>query len=410
MNRKLVPFLLGLFFILAAGALLGQEPQPFTVPLPPPHEVNEDVLMYWNGEDAEEGPDVEWSGTAPAIAAAPMPQHAGGTRMLIRGESGPWLGVVLSDIDAAKAKELKLASENGVLVKEVREDSPAAKAGLAKDDVIVEFAGEKVRSAAHLRRLVRETVPDRNVTIVVSRAGQSKTLTAKLETRHQGPMPFGAAGPMTGEKFNIPVPPGAGVGEFNFKFFPGARLGISGDDLTPQLAEFFGVKQGKGVLVREVIVGSAAEKAGLKAGDVIVAVDGKEVASVGKLRRALAGEKVGAEKRKASLTIVRNKQEQTLSVELDAPDVVKPRPFMRAELDIDPEEMQAFAEEMAAQAKEIELEARENARELEGQQKFLQLEQMQLQKEMMKLQDELPKFEKEINRQMKGSALELEKI
>jgi membrane-associated protease RseP (regulator of RpoE activity) len=410
MKRKLVPYLLGLFFVIAAGALLSQEPQAFTVPVPPPPEPSEDVLMYWNNPDGDEGPDVEWFGTAPAIAAAPLAHMGRGNRVFIRGESGPWLGVVLSDIDAAKAKELKLPGETGVLVKEVREDSPAAKAGLAKDDVIVEFDGEKIRSAAQLRRLVRETPVERNVTIVVNRAGQTKSLAVKLEARHHGPRAF-AGVPVPPGEFNLPVPPPhARDQEFNVMIFRGARLGISGDDLTSQLAEFFGVKQGKGVLVREVIVGSAAEKGGLKAGDVIVAVDGKEVASVSKLRRALAGEKVEGEKRKVSLTIVRNKQEQTLTVELDVPDKVKPRHFMRAELDIDHEAMQDFAEEMAAQAKEIELEMRENAKELEEQQRHLQLEQKHLQEEMQQLQEELPKFEREINREMKGAAVELEKI
>jgi membrane-associated protease RseP (regulator of RpoE activity) len=316
---------------------------------------------------------------------------------------------VLSDIGADKAKELKLTGENGVLVKEVREESPAAKAGLLKDDVIVEFTGEKIRSAAQLRRLVQETPTERTVTIVVNRAGQTKSLTAQLESRHRGPMAFAGVPAPPGE-FTVPLPPPGPGHKFDFMIHRGARLGISGDDLTPQLAEFFGVKQGNGVLVREVTVGSAAEKGGLKAGDVIVAVDGKEVASVGKLRRALAGEKVESEKRKVSLTIVREKREQTVSVELDTPDKVKPRPFMRAELDIDEEAVEDFAEDMAAQAQEIELAWRENAGNLEELQRDLQFEQQNAQEEMQQLQEELPKVDREINRAMKGLQVELEKI
>jgi serine protease Do len=247
----------------------------------------------------------------------------------------------------------------------------------------VEFAGEKVRSATQLRRLVRETPPGRTVTLLVSRAGQTKTLSAKLEARAEGTFEMRVTPPM-------PRLPNVEIPEFDFDWQArGARLGISGDELTPQLAEYFGVKQGKGVLVREVVVGSAAAKAGLKAGDVIVAVDGKEVATVSKLRRALAGDT--EEKRKVTLTIVRDKREQTLAVELEPAERVSPGRVTRTELlVIDPKEMAAEAQ---AYAKEIEAQAREWQKE---QGKF-QKEQERLQEEMRRLQQELPgQIEKKI--------------
>ncbi len=391
MKRNLVLYLVGLFFlvVVGGGALIGQQPVPFEAKVPPPHEPEQDVVMYWNavGEDAP--PSAYWLGTAAQDPdPRPMPPQAGTRRIVIGGEGGPWLGVVLDDIDAEKAKELKLTGENGVLIKEVREESPAAKAGLMKDDIIVEFAGEKVRSAAQLRRLVRETPPGRDVTLVVKRAGQTKNLTAKLEARRWGPIPFAGV--------HVPTVPEIELPEFNV-FVPhgGARLGIAGDDLTTQLAAFFGVKQGKGVLVREVTVGSAAEKGGLKAGDVIVAVDGKEVASVGQLRRALAPEKGEPESRKVTLTLVRDKHEQTLTVELEAPDHIHPRPLTRTELGISPEEMKAKAAEIAARAQERAQQWREQAKKFAEQQGEWQ---HQLQEEMQQLQEKLPNIEKEIRR------------
>ena len=301
------------------------------------------------------------------------------------GGGGAWLGVVLKDLTVEEVKELKLAGEYGVQVKEVVDESPAAKAGLAKDDIIVEFAGEKVRSAEQLHRLVRETPPGRNVAIVTRRGSETKTLTARL----------GEPKVHTFEYLEAPVsPPEIEIPEFDFVWQTrGARLGISADELTPQLAEYFGVKQGKGVLVREVVVGSAAEKAGLKAGDVIVAVDGKEVATVSKLRRALAGDT--EEKRKVTLTIVRDRREQTLTVEVEPPERVGPRRITHTELmGVDPEEMKEIAAKAQAYAQEIEAQAREWQKE---QQKFQQ-EQQRLQKEMRRLQEELPKqIEKEIN-------------
>jgi len=245
----------------------------------------------------------------------------------------PRLGVQLEDLTAEKARELKTPGEYGVLVKEVEENSPAAKAGIAKDDVIVEFAGERVRSAAQLRRLVQETPPDRNASIQVLRAGQAKTLAAKMEatTRafpgaHTVPLPpMPPEMPDTPDFFNFEIPD-ANV----LMYRPSGSLGVSGDELTRQLADYFGVKQGKGVLVREVVVGSAAEKGGVKAGDVIVKVNATEVGSVSELRRVLP--KTSEEKQKVTLTIVRDRREQTVTVELEPPGPPKPRQFAGAEM------------------------------------------------------------------------------
>jgi serine protease Do len=342
---------------------------------------DEPNVVYLNaeGDDEEE---------APVVAPSPHPRalpHPGHQTIKIQtfGEGGTWLGVRLEDLTAEKAKELKLAGEYGVIVNDVEEGSPAAKAGVAKGDVILEFAGEKVRSAAHLRRLVRETPAGRSVSIQVSRAGQMRTLTAKLEARGEG----------TFEMPAMPRLPNIEIPEFNFVWQAGgARLGISGDELTPQLAAYFGVKQGKGVLVREVVVGSAAEKAGLKAGDVIVAVDGKEVTTVSKLRRALAGEKETEEARKVTLTIVRDKREQTLTVELEPSERIGPRRITHTELlGVDPEAMQEMAAEARAYAKKIEAQAREWQKGLQEEQGKFQKERERLQEEMQRLKQELPR-------------------
>jgi membrane-associated protease RseP (regulator of RpoE activity) len=224
------------------------------------------------------------------------------------------------------------------------------------------------------------------VSLQVSRAGQTRTLTAKLEAGGDRTFQLPVMPPMP-DMSKIEVP------EFDFVWHArGARLGISGDDLTPQLAEFFGVKQGKGVLVREVVVGSAAAKAGLKAGDVIVAVDGKEVTAVSKLRRALAGDKEEKEARKATLTIVRDKREQTIAVELEPPEPVSPRRVTEI-VGPEPGEMEEMAAEMAAHTKEFEVQARE----WQNEQKEFQKEQKNLQEELRQLQEELPKeIEEEI--------------
>ena len=228
---------------------------------------------------------------------------------------GAWLGVRLSEVTAEKAAELNLGEPTGALVEEVVEDSPAAKAGLQANDVIVGFAGERVRSAAQLQRLVRETPAGRSVRVEVSRAGQRRAFEVQLKERR---LRFS-------RRIRVPeiTIPHIAIPNFDVRIFRRpARLGISGDELTSQLAEYFGVERGRGVLVREVLTGSPAAKAGVKAGDVIVAVDSEPVGSLGELRRALARKR---EEKQVTLTIVRDHREQSVTVELEEPQHYSPR-------------------------------------------------------------------------------------
>lgn len=239
----------------------------------------------------------------PVLLQAPVPAPPM-TGFLIDG--GAWLGVSLTDVTPEKARQLKLPGEYGAVVMRVDEESPAARAGLVRNDVILEFAGERIWSVATLQRLVRETPPGRTVTLKISRDGQTHTLSVKVER----------GGPhfkFRDNVFEMRLPKMEGFSFF--KDFRTPSLGISGDDLTRQLADYFGVKQGRGVLVREVLAGSAAEKAGLKAGDVIVRVDGTEVGSVEELRRALPRDL--EEKRKVTVSVVRDRREQTVTLELE---------------------------------------------------------------------------------------------
>lgn len=357
-------------------------------------------LSVGDEEEEDVGPP-EVEPAAPPRPGRPLPlrHEPGAFGFSWREEGGgAWLGVRLKDVTAEKAKELKLPGEYGVIVKDVEEESPAAKAGLAKDDVILEFAGEKVRSAAHLRRLVRETPPGRSVTLLASRAGQTRTLTATLAEGRDRIFQLRTLPP-------VPPIPEIEIPEFDFVWRGrGARLGISADELTPQLAEYFGVKGGKGILVREVVVGSAAQKAGLKAGDVIVAVDGKEVATVSKLRRALAGDTDA--KRKATLTIVRDRREQTLPVELEPPVPVSPRAITKIEVPgLAPEELKELAAEYKAEAAQWASEYAAHARELAAEamkaRHAWEIEQDRLQEELRHLKDEQQKMGEEIRREIK---------
>ena len=233
--------------------------------------------------------------------------------VIVQGPGASWLGVDLEDVTAQQARDWKLGENYGALVKSVEPDSPAAKAGLEAGDVIEQFAGQRVRSVAELRRIVGETPSGRVVPIEVLRKGETKTLSATLERRENGLGPLMAMGPGKGwPSVNLPMR------DFAFNFAGGPRLGIQVESLNPQLGAYFGVNDGKGVLVKEVEKGSAAEKAGLKAGDCIVKLDSTSIESGEDLHRALA-DRQNEKQQDATLTIVRDRKQQTLTVHLEAP-------------------------------------------------------------------------------------------
>ncbi len=233
--------------------------------------------------------------------------------------AGSYLGVNVQEIDAARARALKLKEEHGVEITMVAEDSPAAKAGLQKGDAVLSYNGQRVEGTEQFVRLVRETPPERQVKIGVWRGGKAQTLTASVGSRRDGPA---MRGPFPGE---IVVP------EIHLPDFVRPRmssrsqlLGVEAESVDGQLASFFGVD--RGILVRTVIKDSAAEKAGLKAGDVITAINHIPISNPAELSRQLrsqarsgaAGE--GADKaRPVSLTVVRERKEMDISVSMPEP-------------------------------------------------------------------------------------------
>jgi membrane-associated protease RseP (regulator of RpoE activity) len=285
-----------------------------------------------------------------------------GQDIQILTNDGGWLGVRLEDITAQKAQDLKVPGQYGALVAEVEPDSPAAKAGVQANDVIVDFAGDKVSSVASLRRMVRETPVDRTVPVEILRNGERRTLNVTIEARRDGTEYFGFSMPTPMPAPEIPemrLPPHAfdltPPGSLWNGWFGGPRLGIRGEDLTEQLAGYFGVKQGKGVLVAEVEKGGAAEKAGLRAGDCIVRVDAKDVASVEELHQTLTNSSRGpSNKSQVTLTIVRDHHEQTLTVTLEERRM---EPMMESLGGSRPEDLATVEAEIAALGPELQEQA-----------------------------------------------------
>lgn len=232
-----------------------------------------------------------------------------------------WLGMDIREVTPEKVKELKLPAERGVLVTDVEPDSPAAQAGFKANDVVQEFSGQRIEGTAQFRRLVRETPAGRNAQIVVWRDGRAQSLSARLGSRRAH----------MESKFEVPAPP-----PFNFVmpelargfgFGPAwPRMGIHIEDLSGQLGQYFGAPEGEGVLVRQVDPGSPAEKAGLKAGDVIIKLDGERVRSAHDLLSKMREKR---EQKTASVGILRKGAEISLNVEIEQPQPPRPMHLTR---------------------------------------------------------------------------------
>jgi len=214
-----------------------------------------------------------------------------------------FLGVAIQEIDSDRAKALKLPEEAGVEVTRIAPDSPAEKAGIKTGDIITQYNGQRVEGMDQFSRMVRETPAGREVRIGILRNGAAQTISAKVAAR---PL-------ITGQL--VPAPTASALQPFDFRFpdMPQSRmtwrstmLGIDLETLDGQLAEFFGVKEG--VLVRMVNKDSPADKAGIRAGDVIVRMDDVKVATPADISAHLRA----ARGRPVSVGVVRDRKEITV--------------------------------------------------------------------------------------------------
>jgi serine protease Do len=218
---------------------------------------------------------------------------------------GTYLGVNLAEIDANRAKELKLKEDYGVEITRVEENSPAEKAGVKPGDVVLEYNGQRVEGMEQFGRMVRETPPGREVKLTISRNGATQALGAVLGSRKS--------------RFPVNFPPGFEVPEFRMPDIPqiytatrSAMLGVEAESLGSQLAVYFGVKEG--VLVRSVLDNTPAQKAGIKAGDVITKVDGMAVTTPSELSSAV---RMANAKKTYAIELIRDRKPVTVSVNVE---------------------------------------------------------------------------------------------
>lgn len=204
-----------------------------------------------------------------------------------------WIGVSIED-----------QKDGGAVIRRVEPNSPADKAGLRQGDVIVEFNKEAVIGVQQLTRLVRETPVGRTVDVKVRRENRDETFKLTTERGFES------------RRFELALPNVQILADRVIRDMPRVQIntvfvqgGVRVEQMTDQLRDFFGVYSANGVLVTSVDSGSPAEKAGLKAGDVITNIDGRTIQSPGDFGRAL---RAGS---KATLKIIRDKQEREITMD-----------------------------------------------------------------------------------------------
>ena len=220
---------------------------------------------------------------------------------------GSYLGVNLAEIDSTRAKELKLKETTGVEITRVEEGSPAEKAGLKPNDVVLEYNGQHVEGMEQFGRLVRETPGGREVKLVISRGGDTQTVMATVGARRVRAF-AGSIKDFVPDMPEIRMPDMPQM----FSVWRSPVLGVEAEPLGPQLAAFFGVKDG--VLVRSVLKDSAAEKAGLKAGDVITKVDGAAVTTPNELSSAVHS---ASSKKTFAIEVMRDHKAMSFNIAVD---------------------------------------------------------------------------------------------
>lgn len=277
------------------------------------------LALVVNGLSAQERDEAAERPAPPVARVAPAPPAVVSLRT---ASSGAYLGVVIREVDSDDVDRLELREERGALISEVPDDGPAAEVGLRADDVIVSWNGSRVESAAQLIRIVRETPAGRQVEIGYVRDGGRATATVELGERPAMGRIFRGGGMDADARQRLEESlgrmrrglefhgDGDGPGHFLFRF-RGGRLGVGVQNLTDQLAEYFGADDG-GALVTTVREDSPAADAGLRAGDVILRIGDERIDAPGDVMREIAEADAG----EVEIRVLRDGSERTLRATL----------------------------------------------------------------------------------------------
>ncbi|MGA1982097.1 MAG: PDZ domain-containing protein [Acidobacteriaceae bacterium] len=259
--------------------------------------------------------------------------EAGGVQFLmsgpgtVRGAQG-YLGVDVRDVPADQVAVLKLKEARGAEIILVDHDAPAGKAGLREHDVVLQMNGQAIDGEDQLRKLLHECSPGKAITLVISRDGQQVTVTTQMANREEVerqaweqhltvPEPQGPPSDITGSDFGAAASTAPAVSGNSFvgtmlmnPSYTGAML----EEMSSQLADYFGVSSGVGLLVRSVQSNSPAAVAGMRAGDVVMQADAKPMANTGDWAKAIKNSQGHA----MTIVVMRDKKQQTLTLTPDS--------------------------------------------------------------------------------------------
>jgi C-terminal processing protease CtpA/Prc len=245
-------------------------------------------------------------------------------RVMSTGKPSTWLGVGIQELDQDMIEAMDLEKDvKGVLINEIYEGSPAEAAGLEKGDVVLSFDGEAVHDVKTVVTKVRENDPGETVEVTVLREGRKMTLMATLGEREQEEMLW--VSPDLGnismefldalEGIQIRIPEiELGMAGFARR----GKLGVYVEDIGGGLAEYFEVPDGKGVLVQDVVEDGAADKAGIKAGDVIIRIGDERIINTATLVKAIATTESGEP---TVIGIVRKGSTMDVTATIEHPEV-----------------------------------------------------------------------------------------
>ena len=323
--------------------------------------------------------------------------------------TGAYMGVDIADVTPERLSTLKLKDERGVEVTMVDQDAPAGKAGLKEHDVILSMNGTSVESGAQLRRMIRETPAGRIVTLGVSRDGQPLTLKVQLADRGKKV----AWGPKS-KDFKFEMPPMPPMPDFDMPVsvvvaHSSMRSGLMVENITPQLGDFFGVKSGKGVLIRSVEKGSRAEKSGFRAGDVIVRVNNQPVSDTSDFSHAIRSVTSGS----VTVGVIREKREQNLTLPLpdrkDSGGLLE-ESFEAPEFDAEARvDLTKLHDEMAQLQPQMQFAIQESRKAMEQVRPEIEKAQREVREEMERVRPEIEKAQREAREEVDRAKPEIEK-
>ena len=248
-----------------------------------------------------------------AVLMLTIPSWAtGGSSSSSTDHGNGWLGLYTQTVDKDLKEAFKLDSDHGVVINRVMPNSPADKAGLKPGDILLSLEGTNLTTSEQLAELVSDHNSGDRVKMEVLHNGKPETMFVELGERQDN-----SSRAFMDQLSQLPPPKvfSKSYRRFSQTDVAGTYIGVNLESINSQLGEYFGVNDGKGALVTEVLEDSPAAKAGLKAGDVIVVINGKDISDPSDIQDAVREAKKGE---KLEISFLRNKNKMDLAVEVAA--------------------------------------------------------------------------------------------